>query len=278
VANSAGFVQLQSSFGDRLFNTLSLRYDGNSQFGGQITYRAAPSLLIPETGTRLKGSVGSGYKAPVLSQLYDNFPAFNFFGNPALKPETSLGWDVGFEQRLAGDRVRFGSTYFQNDIRNLIDYNDSFTTFVNVGRASTWGVESFAAYNPIASLKLRADHTYVVAQDDIQHKELLRRPRNKASLTAEWKATGALSVTASVLYIGPRIDVSRNGLTSGLANNRYTLVNLAASYDLGHGITAFGRINNLLDRHYQDPVGFLHPSLGVFAGMRVALDAASLVP
>jgi vitamin B12 transporter len=276
VANSAGFVQLQSSFGDRLFNTLSLRYDGNSQFGGKLTYRAAPALLIPETGTRFKGSIGTGYKAPALSQLYDNFPGFNFFGNPGLRPETSLGWDVGFEQRLLDGRVRFGSTYFQNQIHDLITYNDAFTTFVNIGRATTWGAESFVAYNPIASLTLRADHTYTVAQDDIQHKELERRPRNKASLSAEWKATEAIVLSASLLYVGPRIDVSRSGAVPGLSNNGYTLVNLAGSYDIGHGVTAFGRINNLLDRHYQDPVGFLHPSFGVFAGVRVALDAASL--
>jgi vitamin B12 transporter len=52
----------------------------------------------------------------------------------------------------------------------------------------------------------------------------------------------------------------------------YTLVNLAGSYDLGHGLTAFARINNLLDQHYQDPTGFLHPGLGVFAGLRMAFD------
>ena len=41
------------------------------------------------------------------------------------------------------------------------------------------------------------------------------------------------------------------------------------------GVTAFARINNLLDRHYQDPIGFQHPGLGVFAGVRVAFDTGS---
>ena len=61
----------------------------------------------------------------------------------------------------------------------------------------------------------------------------------------------------------------------GLGASRYTLVNLAGSYDLGHGVTAFARIDNLLDRHYQDPIGFLHQGLGVFGGVKVAIDAAS---
>jgi outer membrane cobalamin receptor len=54
--------------------------------------------------------------------------------------------------------------------------------------------------------------------------------------------------------------------------NGYTLVNLAGSYDLGNGLTAYARIDNLLDRHYQDPIGFLRPGLGVFAGVRMAFD------
>lgn len=56
--------------------------------------------------------------------------------------------------------------------------------------------------------------------------------------------------------------------------NGYTLVNLAGSYDLGNGLTAYARINNLLNRNYQDPIGFLRPGFGIFAGLRVALDTA----
>jgi outer membrane cobalamin receptor len=54
--------------------------------------------------------------------------------------------------------------------------------------------------------------------------------------------------------------------------NGYTIVNLAGSYDLGNGLSAYARIDNLFDRHYQDPIGFLRPGLGIFAGMRMAFD------
>src|SRR5262249_16427187 len=57
---------LQSNLGDRLFNAASVRYDSNSQFGGEATFRVAPAYLIPETGSKLKGSVGTGFRAPIL--------------------------------------------------------------------------------------------------------------------------------------------------------------------------------------------------------------------
>jgi vitamin B12 transporter len=102
---------------------------------------------------------------------------------------------------------------------------------------------------------------------------LLRRLKHKTSLDAAWHVTEAAGLSATLLYVGPWLDVNRAGTMSGVPANGYTLVNLAGSYDLGNGLTAYARIDNLLDRHYQDPIGFLRPGLGVYAGLRVALDA-----
>jgi vitamin B12 transporter len=274
MTNHAGFAQLQSSFGDRLFNTISLRHDSYDRFGGRTTYREAPAVLFPETGTKLKASVGTGFKAPSLDQLFQSFPAFGFFANPNLKPETSLGYDAGFEQTFLDRRIEFGGTYFHNDIKNLITINDNFTTLVNVGQATTYGAETFAAFRPWETLTLRANYTYTIAKDEVLDTELLRRPKHKASLEAAWKPNDAATLSATLLYVGPWADISRSGAVTGLRSGGYTLVNLAGSYDLGHGITAFARINNLLDRRYQEPIGFLHQGLGVFGGIRVAFDAS----
>ena len=98
---NSGYAELQSrSFRDRLFDTLAVRYDDNDRFGSKVTYRFAPVYVIAETGTKIKASVGTGFKAPSLSQMFQSFPAFGFFANPDLRPESSLGWDFGFEQAL----------------------------------------------------------------------------------------------------------------------------------------------------------------------------------
>lgn len=273
--DNAGFIQLQSSFGERLFDTISLRYDSYDRFGGKATYRLAPALLIPETGTKLKGTVGTGFKAPTLNELFVSLPAFNFFANPNLKPETSLGWDVGFEQTVPQQPASFGATYFHNAISNLITANATFTSNENIGRATTYGVESFAEYKPLERLALRADYTFTIADDDLLHQELLRRPRHKASLNTRWQITEPASIWATVLFAGPWADVNRAGTISGLRANTYTIVNLAGSYQLGRGLTAFARIDNLFDRRYQNPTGFLRPGLSAFAGVKLAFDAQS---
>jgi vitamin B12 transporter len=265
---NSGYAELQSSFGGRVFDTISVRYDDNDRFGSQFTYRVAPTYLMEETGTKLKASVGTGFKAPSLSQMFQNFPEFDFFGNPSLRPETSLGFDAGFEQSLAADNLRFGVTYFHNNIKNLIEDNADFTSLTNVGRAVTEGVESFVSYHPLESLTLRMDYTYLQATDEILHEELLRRPKHKGSLNVAWQATSRLSLNATLLSVSSWIDGNRDFSIPRLTAPGYTTVDCAASYDLSSHWAIFGRITNLFNRHYQNPDGFMQPTVGAFAGVK----------
>ena len=275
--DEAGWVELQSAFAERFFIVSSIRYDDNQSFGGHTTWRVAPAFIVPGTETKLKATYGTGFKAPTLTELYVNNPSFMVVGNPDLRPETSKGYDVGFEQPLLHDRLRFGATYFHNDIANLIEGTTDPTTFVstyvNVGQATTRGAETFAAFALSSRLNLRADYTYTEARDDLTGLELLRRPKNKASVTALWKATDRLTVTAQVLYVGSWLDYNRPG-TAELMAPGYTLVNLAANYAVTDRVGVFARINNLLNQQYEDPLGFLRPGLGIFGGITMQVGGA----
>ena len=265
----SGYAELQSSFGDAVFNTLSVRYDDNDRFGGRVTYRVAPAYLVNGTGTKLKASLGTAFKAPTLDQMFQNFPDFGFFANPNLQPETSLGYDLGFEQSVPGGKIRFGATYFRNNIKNLIEDNADFTSYANVGRAVTEGVESFAWYEPRQDLAFKFEYTYTQATDDILHQELLRRPKHKFSLYTAWHATSRLSFNGTVLRLSSWMDGNRDFSVPRLTAPGYTTADLAANYSLASHLTLYARINNLFDRRYQNPTGFLQPSLGAFAGIRV---------
>jgi vitamin B12 transporter len=274
MANRAGFVELQSGFLDRLYLGASGRFDDNDRFGMVGTWRVAPAVLVPETGTRLKASVGTGFKPPTLRQLFVDFPELNFFANPDLQPERSFGWDAGFEQSVLEKRVAFGATWFHNDIRDLIDTNATFTSLENKSRAETKGIEAFLAVRPMENLLLRADYTFTLAQDETTGAELLRRPKNRASVEATWKID-AWTLSSTLLYVGQRIDASRDFSIPRLEADPYGIVNLAASYALTETVSLFARIDNLLDRRVEDPVGFERPGLGVFGGVKVSLDAAA---
>jgi vitamin B12 transporter len=266
----SGYAELQSQLGEHWFSALNVRYDDNDRFGGKVTYRIAPAWVSTATGTKLKASIGSGFKAPTLSELFQDFAPF-FFANPNLRPESSVGYDAGVEQGLAGNRLRVGATYYHNRIRDLITTDVTGTTWANVGRATTDGVESFIAWQPVGQLTLRVDYTYTQATDDVLQQELLRRPRHKGTLNATWQATDALLLNVNVLALSGWVDGNRDFSIPRLDAPGYTTVNLAAAFDVTRALTVFGRVDNLFDRHYQNPVGFLQPALGVFAGIRAKL-------
>jgi vitamin B12 transporter len=267
----SAYGELQSQIGDHWFSALNVRNDDNSRFGDKTTWRFAPEWVVTQTDTRLHASVGTGFKAPTLSELYQSFPAFFFFANPNLKPESSTGWDAGIEQAVVHDVLRVGVTYYDNRIRDLITTDVTGTTWANVGRATTDGIESFIAYQPLKELTLRVDYTYTQAEDDVLEQPLLRRPKHRGSFVATWQATRAWQWNLDVLAVGNWVDVSRDGLTSGLNAPGYTTVNLATSYDLTPRVALFARVDNLLDRRYENPLGFLQPSIGVYAGLKVRL-------
>lgn len=276
--DTGAYAQYQGNLFDRLFFAANVRYDDDDTFGDHTTFRLAPALLIEETGTRLKASYGTGFKAPSLYQLYAPY-----YGNANLKPEESSGWDAGFEQKLFGDRVAFGATYFHNDITNLISYDPVTYQNVNISSATSQGVEAFVAVAVTDRLDVRVDYTYTdvvgyvppglpfgaaCAPIDATSCYPLRRPNNKVSLTLGWRPTDELDLTASLVYASSWWDIVR--LTSAYVDQPgYTVVNLAANYKVNANATVFGRIDNLFDQTYENPNGFLAPGLGAYGGVRL---------
>lgn len=273
--NKAAYAELQSSFADRFFLTSNIRIDDNDSFGSHVTWRIAPAFIVPVTETKLKATYGTGFKAPTLTQLFVNNPTIGQLANPNLKPEFSKGYDFGFEQPLFDNRLRFGVTYFHNDITDLINpqFNPNFTfVFVNLGDVETHGIEAFATAVITPRLKVRADYTHTIAKDATTGLELLRRPQDKFSASLAWLPADGLTVSATLLHVGSWIDVNRDTpvFIPRLNASPYTVVNLAADYAVNNHVTVFGRIDNLFDRDYQNPVGFLHPGFSVFGGVRVS--------
>lgn len=264
--NTGAYAELQSAFSDRFFMASNIRHDDNDAFGGHDTWRIAPAFLILETQTKLKASYGTGFHAPSLNQLFDPLS-----GNPNLKPEESRGYDYGFEQSLWQKRVSFGATWFHNDVRNLITFASAFPfQFMNINRAKTHGVESFASVQITDRLQIRADYTYTIAIDADTSAPLQRRPKDKASVSAVWQPTDQLTLSATALWVSGWYDFDRFGLVfPAFKTSPYRLVNLAANYKINENVTVFGRIDNLFDERYQDPIGFERPGFGIFGGIRL---------
>ncbi len=226
---------MQSDFGGGFYNSISIRYDDNSRFGDRTTWRVAPVWAIEDTGTRLKASAGTGFKAPSLQQLFGTFG-----GNALLKPETSFGYDVGVEQSLLGDALSGGVTWFHNDIKNLIVSGPApLFTLANIGRARTQGVESFIRWKAMDTLTLGAGlYLYRRRSTPATKLALLRRPRHKISATGDWQASDDLLLNATLLYVGPQIDGNRDFSIPRLKQDGYVTMDPASQLSPDRAVLA----------------------------------------
>ncbi len=151
--------------------------------------------------------------------------------------------------------------------------NATFTTLINIGRATTQGVEAFVSYSVTDRFEVTANYTYTEATDDDTGLELLRRPKNRASLSASWRPFSRLMLSTTMVYVGSQVDGNRSFSITRLNTDLYFVANLAAEYQVTKCVTVLARATNLFDEHYQDPTGFDRPGFGIFAGLRVAWDA-----
>jgi len=274
--NKAVYTQDQFSYGERIFGTIGMRYDDYDGFGSEITYRVAPVYVHRQTNTRLKASVGTGFKAPTLFQTEgftpNNFGSF-YRGNPDLDPEESFGWEVGMEQMLWGERLNFGVTWFKSDIDDLMQvvFDPSFnSTYENIDNADIQGAETFIQLRPLESLSVRLDYTYTDAEDNDTGEPLLRRPKHKLDLDVEFQPVSRVSINMAVNYVSDYKDISRE--TSGIIKgDDYAVLDIAADYLLNKQWRLFGRVENATDEHYEPADGFQASDRGLFAGAELTL-------
>lgn len=258
--NTLGYyLQDQINLFDRSFTTLGVRYDDNNRFGGHETWRANELYTIKETGTRLRGSYGTGFKAPTLNQLYDTIYGT---GNVNLKPETSHGWDVGVEQDVFKKLSTLGISYFDNAFNNLIVANSAPYVNQNVSKAKANGIESFVEVRPLTDLTLRGSYTYQQTQNLDTGTQLLRRPRDKASFDTDYRFLEKAHFHVNLLMVGKKSDYA-----STVAG--YAMLNFAGSYDVHKNVQLFARIDNVLNKQYEEVYGYGTSGVAGYGGVKV---------
>jgi len=259
----------------RNFNaTLGIRYDKHKRFGSVITYRIAPVCFIEETGTKFRATYGTGFKAPSLFNLFD--PAF---GNANLKPEKSKGWDVGIEQFSMNGNLSFEVSYFSNVFNDLFSFVFDPITFssqmINLAKAETEGiefglkyrVESIATFNFTYTSTKTKDKSNGSPDKDLP---LLRRPKEKASLSTIFFLNEKLNLGVEFLYTGSRDD---KDFSTGqrILLKSYTLVNMSASYKITNMFEVFAKLYNIFDEKYEEILGYGTERQSVYAGINFSL-------
>ncbi len=249
----------------------ALRHDINDLFADATTFRVGAGYRVTDS-TRLRAAAGSGVKNPGFFELF-GFVDGRFIGNEDLRPEKSTGWEVGVDQDL-GDAARLSVTYFDSELKGEIFTTFPAPTFIATpGNRATVseqrGVEVSLNARLGEAWSLDAAYSYLDAEEN--GVEEVRRPEHIASAALTWTAPGdAASATLVVRHNGATPDVAFTDpsfVPVRVTLDDYTLVNLNARAALTQAISAFARVENLLDRRYEQVFSFVAPGRSAVIGV-----------
>lgn len=261
-ANSKGvYVQNIVRPVEDLFFSFILRSEDHSTFGEHDTYGLSGSYFIELTNTKLKGSVGTGFRSPSLYELFSSWS-----GKRDLVPEKSKSQEVGFEQYFLDNKFSLGSTYFHNEIENLIEYNSTTFAYDNTGEAEIYGIENFGEYKFSEKTNLRLTYDYLHTRKKSDKSRLLRRPENKFALTFNTEVAN-LKIIPELYFVGNRID-SSGGSTFKL--KPYILANLSLNYKVNNNLEIFSRTENILNYNYELVYGYQTLGSSFYAGAKLS--------
>jgi vitamin B12 transporter len=255
---TSGFLQSQWEILPNWNLINGMRVDTFSDFSDRITWKVGSSYKVPVTTTVFHANVGTAYAPPTPGDLY-----YPNYANPNLSPEESMGWEAGIKQPLWKDRLTLKSTYFHNDIKNLIQLDASYIP-QNLSRATTQGVETSLVFKPIDQVELQFQHTYLDAKDDSTGLRLIRRPRNIYETDVVWRPLETTVLSLGMRYVNGRTDGSSNTPIED-----YMTLRAAVSWLVNPHVQIFARGENLTNDQYQETLGYPALDTAVYGGVKL---------
>lgn len=208
-----------------------LRLDHSSLFGTHVTANLGltRNIIKGNPHLRFKTNLGTGYTEPGMGELYYNWEMYGgspvdqdrarlgwyWTGNPNLKPEKSVNFDIGVEGETKKTTMRLN--LFRNTIRNYmttyytgynIDFHPNLKTaeklgyppdmlysFKNIGKAQVTGLEMEVKQRLDKHWSGKLGYTYLHAinkSDPNMPRQLLDKPKHKVDIGIDYenKASG----------------------------------------------------------------------------------------
>ncbi|MGD1071975.1 MAG: TonB-dependent receptor [Bryobacteraceae bacterium] len=272
--------------------------------GDVYNYPPRPTFFS-HTDTKLNPKISGAYSLPGHERLHASFGTgirppggsdLAFTNNPALKPEVTVSYDIGIEQRFLNDRLSLDATWFHNSYKDLIvglggSLSElSYYSTDNLANSKAEGAEVSAQFRPmhLSWLSARASYTWLesevlsldggiglVQQYFYLGQPLLRRPKQSGSavVTVHY---GKMDANITGYFRGRDLDVEPNyGAYAGLFwDHGYKNIGINVNYRVRANLTVYANVRNALDDHYEEVYGYPSPFLTVVAGVKWSLARA----
>lgn len=256
----AVYLQDEWVASDRLLVIPSLRYDNSDKFGDNISPKLGMTYKLNDT-FRLKANVGTGFKAPTISELYMNMRRtmgpmlVEVSGNPDLKPEKSRSYELSLE---GDDGTNFGKlTYFNNKVEDLINTKTTAGfvpgvgmlmkgQYVNIDQAEVNGVEFELGRQLDKNFGIKATYNYLDATDTSTGARLENRAKYRSTMQLTYSEAKAFPLSATLWNEWVR------GYRYDQKDYSYSMLNFSVNKKWNENYSTYIGLDNILDKKVED--------------------------
>jgi len=267
------FIEAQSSIDNSIFFTAGIRHDDNDNFGEHTSYRATAAWVLDlADGSTLKykAALGTGFRAPSLSEIAYNFGPYAFgpAASLSLTEELSKGFDTGFEYRTVGG-LKAELVYFNQTVEDEVYFDlVNFYGYLQAeGKARSEGAELSLNVPITEAVSFYGNYTYNDTEKPTGAARA-RRPRHLANVGVNLHfLDDKLSLAASV-----RLAKDAKNEVYGVGYvplDDYEVVELSANFQLTPSAEIFARIENAGNQRYQELTNFNVSGSALYAGLRM---------
>jgi len=266
--NRSFYLQEELRFGKGAGASLGGRVDGNSDAGTRVSPRVAVFKELGTSGAKVRAAYGRGFRVPTIFELHGQY------GNPDLVPEWADSYEAGMDYRTPGGKAVLSGTYFYQNKHNQISYQGRNKT-TNVDSFSR-GVEGSATWWLHPSVATILSYTYTNSFDKHNNREIIGVPSQRGMLS--------LLVTPGSRFEGQldwrvesdQLDFAPTDWYPGKRPG-YGVVDTYAKYRIPapgpewKEIALFGKVRNLLNRHYEERKGYPAPGINFLLGAELSI-------
>ena len=248
--------------------SVSGRYTDNSLFENAFTARLAGAYRLSQN-LKAHASIGKAIHNPTFIDVYGWGNSTSWAANPNLKPEKSLGGELGLLVESNDKRHSLDTTLFARNVDNFLSAvpvrgSTAYRTINRDGKTKIKGVE--VAYNGKFTEQLSGyanyTYTYIKSENDQYGSNYVRRPKHTGNLGLAYQITKKLGSDVNVSYVGKRLDSGDFKMPS------YTLANLGVNYQLTSNLNIYANLNNVFNKKYENVLGYGQDGRHVYVGLR----------
>lgn len=284
--NLAYYSELLGNPDDRFSYTMSGRLDDNSDYHRFATYRIGANSGIL-SAVRLRASLSTAFNAPAFNQLR---PTLYTVGSPDLRPERTRSAEMGVITSSWAEPIQLSAMYFTQRFSDLIQYVNGSApsykgSYANLTGASSNGYEAELALLPSRNWRGSASYTIVNPRvtevppgyqgGDNVGDALIRRPSHSGSVVATYSRPAGAGVGVALNFIGKRADTDFAQFPpTRVTLPAYAKLDISSELPIAirsrAGLTLNARLENALNKRYEDVLHFGAPGRTVLIGARAS--------